>query len=409
MFMPGAFSGKQVDTGDLIIYFDCFSGISGDMSLGALLDAGVDRAELIKMLSGLKIDQFDIEAESTLNHGIAGTNATVHYSKNNCEQRKLPDIERLINKAGLPDIVSTRSLSVFRVLAEAEAAVHGIDVNQVHFHEVGADDAIIDIVGTCAALYLLNIDRVYSSPLPLGRGEVKTEHGVIPLPAPATMEICLSRGVPVYGKQASFEMVTPTGAAIVAALAEFFGPIPAIKINGVGYGVGSHDPGYPNCLRVMLGEKERKDTSYTDTVTVVETAIDDMNPEIYSYLFEKLFEAGALEVYITPVQMKKNRPGALLTVLASPQHLDQIQKIIFKETTTIGLRVEEKTRIICPRDIKTINTRWGPIRVKYLLTAEGEGFSKYSPEYEDCREVASKSGLPLKDIYSLAENLFRNS
>jgi len=378
------------------------------MVLGALLDAGVKIEDLIAMLNTLGLKKYELRVERKISHGITGTDAIVDYDRHGNEERKLPDIIALIRKADLPEVVKHRSILIFQVLAEAESAVHGIGADQVHFHEVGGDDAIIDIVGTAAALYLLGVEKIFCSPLPLGRGEVKTAHGVLPLPAPATLAMCAQKRVPVYGKQADFELVTPTGVAIVTALAESFGPIPECNIFKVGYGSGKFDPGYPNFLRVYLGHIPKRTDGFTDRVIVINTVIDDMNPELYSYLFDLLNEAGALDVFVTPVQMKKNRPGVELTVISPPEIIDVIQQILFKETTTIGLRIQETSRALGVREIVVVNTKWGEIRVKYTKTAGSKDCVNYAPEYEDCRKIASLSGLPLKEVYRMAEELFRH-
>ena len=398
---------ERINKRQRIIYFDCYSGISGDMTLGALLDSGLELKRLQEVLAGLKLKGYKLEAEKTSRGGITGTRALVRLDSSSPVKRHLPDILGLIAKSELPAAVCKKSSAVFNRLAEAEAAVHGIPVEKVHFHEVGAVDAIVDIVGSVSALFLLEIDRIYCSPLPLGRGEVHSAHGRLPLPAPATLELLAKRNVPIEGRDSDFELVTPTGAAIVTALADTFGPLPAFNIETVGYGAGSIDPGYPNFLRLISGSLHMSDPAYEEEVAVIETNIDDQNPEIFGYLMDKLFTAGALDVYYTPVQMKKNRPAVQLSVLAAPEKAGLLQEIIFYETSTLGFRLTTARKIMRPREVATVETEWGPIRIKYSTMPDREHSMHFAPEYEDCQKIARKSGLPLKEIYRLAEYHFR--
>jgi pyridinium-3,5-bisthiocarboxylic acid mononucleotide nickel chelatase len=391
-----------------VLYFDCYSGISGDMTLGALLDLGLDLDQLTALLSRLPLDGYRLEAEKVNRGGIAGTRARVIIDSQTQEARNLPAILKLIGDSDLPAAVKTLGSKAFQLLAEAEAAVHGITVEEVHFHEVGAVDAIIDIVGTAAALYLLGIGEIYCSPLPLGGGEVQAAHGRLPLPAPATVELLAGRKVPVRGSRENFELVTPTGAAIVAAAAKEFGPLPAFTVEAVGYGAGSYDPGYPNYLRLFMGYTDDPLPTQEETLLQIQANIDDLNPEIYGYLLQKLLGCGALDVFFLPVQMKKDRPGVLLTVLLSPDSLQAVREIIFQETSTLGFRAIPTRRIMRPRLSATVETEWGPICIKYCPSVTGEHILHYSPEYEDCCKVARKSGLPLKEIYRIAERLFSN-
>ncbi len=394
--------------GPKTIYFDCYNGISGDMALGALIDSGVNLDELRELLSGLKLAGWSLTTEKVTRGGIAGTRALVGLQESDTVERHLSDILAILDRADLPPAVKQQSRAVFERLAEAEAAVHGISVERVHFHEVGALDAIIDITGTCAALYLLGAGRVVFSPLPAGRGEVHCAHGRLPLPAPATLELLAGCGAPVEGRDTGYELVTPTGAALAVALADSFGPIPAFNITAAGYGAGSIDPGYANYLRVMVGTPGLEEEILEEKVAVLEANIDDLTPEIYGYLMEKLFAAGALDVYFTPVQMKKNRPGVHLTALALPEVVKPVGDLIFAETTTLGFRLTEARKVMRSRDTETVQTRWGPVRVKYTAGPAGRLPGNYSPEYEDCRVVAEQSGLPLKEIYRLVEQIFRD-
>ncbi len=406
--VPTPTTGKDsIKPVEQIIYFDCYSGISGDMTLGALLDCGVDLASLQELLKKLNLSGYRLESEKVTRGGIAGTKALVQLEDNSPVERHLSNILEIIDQSDLPQPVCQNSSAVFRRLAEAEAAVHGIAVEKVHFHEVGALDAIIDIVGTCAALYLLKVDRIYCSPLPASRGEIMSAHGRLPLPAPATLELLTKRQVPIEGHDSNYEMVTPTGAAIVTALADSFGPLNNFNIESVGYGAGSIDPGHPNYLRLLYGYVQISESGYEEKIIVIEANIDDLNPEIYGYLMEKLFAAGALDVYFTPVQMKKNRPGVQLTILSTPEKQKLLQQIVFTETTTLGLRATTTRKIMSARKTKLVQTAWGQVRVKYT-PAQGEHYPlQYCPEYEDCQSIAEQSGLPMKEVYRLAEYHFR--
>ncbi|MDY6826585.1 MAG: nickel pincer cofactor biosynthesis protein LarC [Bacillota bacterium] len=391
-----------------ILYFDCFSGVSGDMILGAALDLGLGLSDLREVLGSLALSGWRLESKRVSLGGIAGTRVIVHVDEDQPPQRNLPAIMALLREADLPDAIYKQSTAVFKRLAEAESAVHNIPVEKVHFHEVGAVDAIIDVVGAAAVIYLLNIDEIYCSPLPAGRGTVKASHGILPLPAPATLEILAGRGVPVEGRENDFEMVTPTGAAVVATFARSFGPLPSFTVEAVGYGAGSYDPGFPNFLRLIKGRCLAIST-FEENVDVIEANIDDLNPEVFGYLMERLLAAGALDVYFTPIQMKKNRPAIKLTVLGPPAQRQKLQVIIFAETTTLGLRLTTARKIMLPRETKVVESQWGPITIKYSSGGEGSPISHLAPEYEDCRKIASLSGLPLLEVYHLAEHLFNSS
>ena len=376
-----------------IAYFDCFSGVSGDMALGALIDLGVPVKDLIsgmKQLKGLK--DWSIETRRERRGAIEGTRISISAGEQ--PHRKFSDIRALINESGLDPRVREKSLAVFERLADAEARVHGVPPDDVHFHEVGALDSILDIAGVIFCLEYLGIEKIYSSPLPLGRGFVKTQHGTIPLPAPAT-SILLS-GAAVYGLPVEREFVTPTGAAILATLAQSYGPIPPMALISTGYGVGADPAGDPpNLLRVMMGEE--KVVLPVRDLLVMETNIDDMNPEFYNYVSGKLFALGALDVSLVPVQMKKNRPGVLLRALVEPALEAAAAGIILSETTTLGVRVIEVRRIELPREEKMVSTVFGPCKVKRaLLPGGGE---RLIPEYEECRRIAEKTGTPIPDVY----------
>lgn len=398
-----AFAPNQ---GNRVLYFDCYSGISGDMALGALLDCGAVLEDVQQLLQNLNLPGWRLQAEKVIRHGLSGTSVTVAVTQPGRAHRGLREITVLIGESALPQPVKDKSIAIFKHLAQAEAAVHGVTVEQVQFHEVGAVDAIIDIVGSVAALYLLKINSIYCSPLPVGRGTVQTAHGLIPLPGPAVMELFKSRQVPVYGVESSWELVTPTGAAIVSTLAEFFGPAPPLAVEGVGYGAGQCDPGYPNYLRVLIGTDVSTSSAWEERVMEIEANIDDLNPEIYGFLMEKLLEEGALDVYFTPIQMKKNRPAVKLAVLTSPQNLNLLLDTIFCETSTLGVRVYEGRKMMRLRAVETVQTDWGPVRVKIVPAEDGRMPLHFAPEYEDCRAIAARTGLPLKEIYRRVDFIF---
>lgn len=375
-----------------VAYFDCFSGISGDMTLGALIDLGVPVEALISEMKNLPIENWSIETVRERRGAIEGTRVLV--SAGDQPHRSFSHIREMIDRSGLDPAVKEKSIAVFTRIAQAEGRVHGVDPEKVHFHEVGAVDSILDIAGTVFCLKYLDIGKIIASPIPLGRGFVNTQHGTIPLPAPATS--LLLSGVPVYGTPIERELVTPTGAAIVSSLAESFGTLPSMTLLSTGFGVGTHpasDP--PNLLRVYLGTE--LDSTRVRQLIMIETSIDDMNPEFYNYVSEKLFALGALDVGIVPVQMKKNRPGVLLRVLIDPAFEDTAAELLFNETTTLGIRVQDVRRIEIPREEKTIATEFGPCRVKRVQLPNGT--ERLIPEYEECRRIAGETGIPIPDVY----------
>jgi len=375
-----------------IAYFDCFSGVSGDMALGALIDLGVPVAALTAEMKKLPLKDWSIETRRERRGAIEGMRVVV--SAGGQPHRSFSDIQVLFNESGLDPSVRSKSLAIFERLADAEGRVHGVSPQDVHFHEVGAVDSILDIAGVVFSLEYLKIEKIYASPVPLGRGFVKTEHGIIPLPGPATS--ILLAGVPVYGLPVERELVTPTGAAILTALAQSYGPIPPMTLISSGYGIGANpasDP--PNLLRVWLGREKPALTERN--LLVIETNIDDMNPEFYNYVSGKLFALGALDVSLVPVQMKKNRPGVLLRALVEPSMETAAAEIILSETTTLGVRVLEVRRIELPREEKMVSTVFGPCKVKRSLLPNGS--ERLIPEYEECRRIAEETGTPLPDVY----------
>ena len=383
-----------------IAYFDCSSGISGDMILGALVDAGAPFDALKEGLTQLSIDGYSITATSVLKKGVKATKVDVVVEGPDLPGRPLKDLREIISDSALDSEIKSKSISIFQRLAEAESVVHNCPIEDVHFHEVGHIDTIVDIVGSVYAFHLLGIDRVVSSPIDTGSGSVKMSHGLFPIPAPVTAE--LLKGVPLYSSGIERELTTPTGAAIITAFASSFQPLPGMTLSKIGYGAGGWELSEkPNVLRVFIGE----DTALynTDEVCVIETNIDDMNPQVYEYLMDRLFEAGALDVYITPVVMKKSRPAQMLSVVADAGRLNDIRELIFRETTTIGVRVKKMSRFVLTRDIKEVHLPYGTVRVK--ISGSGGGVCNIVPEYEDCKALAMKTGIPLRDVIELARRL----
>jgi hypothetical protein len=377
-----------------IAYIDCFSGISGDMFLGALLDAGLPLAELQSQLDLLDLAGYTLTVDRKSCGAIAATTVAVQTTESH-PHRTLGDIRQLITASRLAEPVKATALSIFSLLAEAEAKVHGRPVDTVHFHEVGGIDSIIDIVGAAIGLSALNITSLHCAPLPMPRGWVQCAHGLLPLPAPAVCE--LLQGVPTYGVELSQELVTPTGAAIVKALATEYGPMPTMTITGVGYGAGSQElaNGQPNLLRLVLGTARIAVES--QEVEVVETHLDDWSPETFPYLSERLFALSALDVALIPIQMKKGRPGFLLRVICDRAASLAIKECLLSETTAIGLRFRIEQRWTLPRESGTVPTRWGEVKVKKVTTPAGEVLT---PEYEDCKRVAAANNVPLKEVYA---------
>jgi uncharacterized protein (TIGR00299 family) protein len=374
-----------------ICYLDAFSGISGDMTVGALIDAGADAAALTRMLDGLATGA-TFRVEKTTRRSIAASKFHVHAAAAR-NHRHLIDILDLIEKSGLPAQVKQNSCSVFERLGAAEAKVHGVPIEKVHFHEVGAVDSICDIVGACAAFELLGVDSIHCSPVNVGSGSIQTDHGVLPVPAPATAE--LLAGKPIYARGPCVELTTPTGAAIAATLAAGFGPLPPMRITATGYGAGDKDfPEHANVLRVLIGESSG--AAEATAVSVLEANIDDSSPQLLGYAMERLLESGALDVTLEPVLMKKNRPGTLLRVIAAPEHREALAQLIFAETTTLGLRIYSAERRVKARHLAEIETAHGKVRIK--VSENGS----FAPEYEDCRRIARETGVPLKQILAEA-------
>ena len=434
-----------------IAYFDCFSGISGDMCLGALVDAGVPMEKLKKEIKKIPIEGYEIHAKKVKRAGIAATKVDVIQKVKSKEQERtkrkgqraesnnppLPpfphssgfteakekggeggfehmekrwkDIEKIIHNSALSQVVKQKGLKVFKYLFEAEAKVHGEKFNNIHLHELSAVDCIVDVFGTIIGLDTLGVKKVYSSPMNLGSGSVETDHRVLPVPAPATAEIL--KGVPVYSTDTSFELTTPTGAAILKELSSGFGSIPPMNIDKTGTGAGSKNfKDRPNVLRLFVGNLRDKNVPPIDrrgfltpqkgfsneTIYVIEANIDDMNPQVYEYVMGKLFKEGALDVFLTQILMKKGRPGIKLSVLSKVADRELLMKTILRETTTIGLRFYEVSRVVLQRETKLVNTEFGKVRVKFSRL--GDEILKATPEYEDCKRIAKKQKIPLIEV-----------
>ena len=373
-----------------IAHFDAFSGIAGDMTVAALIDVGAPSDVLFAGLDSLGTGaRFSVERVKR--HGIAGTKFNVEFEDGH-KHRHLPHIVKMIEASALPEKAKANAIHVFEVLGAAEAQVHGVPIEKVHFHEVGAVDSISDIAGACYGLELLGVESVHCSAVNTGSGTVEADHGVMPVPTPATA--LLLAGKPAYARGPETELTTPTGAALMAALASGFGAMPPMRLAAQGFGAGTKDfPEMANLLRVLIGEASG--AAESTTVSVLEANIDDCSPQVLGYAMERLFEAGALDVTLSPLVMKKQRPGSLLRVIATPETREALVAIIFNETTTLGLRVYDADRRVQARDFETVETPFGPVRVKV-------GEYGASPEYDDCRELALKTGVPLKEILAVA-------
>jgi uncharacterized protein (TIGR00299 family) protein len=437
-----------------IAYFDCIAGASGDMILGALVDAGLPLETLRERLEALHLADFELRARRVAKNAFAATKIDVIVA-DDVPERHLADIEAIVMDSDLVPEIKERAVAIFRRMGEAEANIHGTTMEHVHLHELGGVDTIVDVVGALVGLDALGVEQVVASPVPLGRGFIQGAHGQIPLPAPAT--VALLKGAPVVGSPLEMETVTPTGAALLTSLASSFGPIPSMTLEALGYGAGSRDLPIPNVIRLLIGEAAAQKpqaphhhhphphqhthnhehphdhehsqdhvhdhphehshspnlpiTNHqspitspscldTSTLSVLETNIDDLNPEIYEYVMGKLFEAGALDVYLAPIQMKKNRPATLLRVLCHPDDVQTMTAILFVETSTLGVREQSVARHALPRVIEHVDTPYGPVHVKVAELPDGT--TKRAPEYEDCRCLAEEHGVPLREVYRAA-------
>jgi hypothetical protein len=379
-----------------VAYLDCFSGIAGDMLVGALLDAGLPFGILDAEIAKLGLKEVTLSAEKAKRKGITGTDFKVAVGHDH-HHRSLTTIEKIINESTLEEPIKQTAIRIFRRLGEAEAGVHGVDIEKVHFHEVGALDAIVDIVGAAIGFHHLGIGRVVCSPINVGSGTVKAAHGVMPVPAPATAT--LLTGVPTYVDGPAMELTTPTGAAVAVTMSESFGSMPAMAVSSIGYGAGDNDlKDRANVLRVLIGETSAA-TESTE-VWVIEANIDDMSPQIAGYARGRLLAAGALDATLTPVFMKKDRPGYTLTVLAALENREALADLVFAETTTLGLRMYPAQRRILDREWKTVTTPYGEVRVK--IASQSGKVKTVTPEYEDCKKLALEKGVPLKDVLAAA-------
>lgn len=388
------------------LYFDCFAGASGNMILAALVALGVDKNELIEQIKLLDVSDFEIEFTTKDKSGISAVHAEVKVPREHAH-RHLPHIEKIINDSRLSEKVKKRAMAIFTKLAEAEAKVHGIEIEKVHFHEVGAMDAIIDVVGACIGFEMLGVEKFACSKIHVGSGFVEMAHGKFPVPPPAVAE--LLRGFPVYSTEIEGELTTPTGAAIIATLCDEFGQIPEMRIEKTAYGAGTRDyKDFPNVLRLILGEvKSRKskvespNTSdhrppTTDHLFLIETNLDDVSPQILGFVMERAFEIGALDCWFTPIQMKKNRPATMVSILCAEEEKENLLELLYTETTTLGVRIRGVERNCLPREIIKIETEFGEVDVK--IARFGEKIVNVKPEYEQIREIAVKSNKTLREI-----------
>jgi hypothetical protein len=387
-----------------VAYIDCIAGVSGDMLLGALLDAGVAESELRARLNDLALPGFALTVNKVQKVGIGAVKVDVQVT-DHATERHVPAIIDLVERSAVADPIKRRAAAIFRRLGEVEAAIHGTTPERVHLHELGGIDTVVDVVGVLIGFDLLGVDKVVCSPLPLARGFVNAAHGRLPLPAPAT--VALLEGVPVTGAEVTGELVTPTGAALVTSLAAEFGPLPAMELAATGYGAGNADRAIPNVVRLLVGRAPAGAAGAAgdgeappERLHMIETNIDDMNPEWYDYVSAALFDAGALDVFTQPAAMKKNRPATLLCVLCRPDHRAGLRRILFRETTTIGVREYPVQRYALQRAAATVDTGYGAIRVKFV---HGAGIERrWTPEYDDCRRAAEATGTPLQEVYRSA-------
>ncbi len=385
-------------------YLDGSSGISGDMFLGAMLDAGFDAKQLLDELKKLSLGFFKLKRTRASRGGVMGTRFEVEVTGDH-PHRHLKDIEEIIQPSSISATAKENALKIFRKLAEAEGKIHGKPATEIHFHEVGAMDAIIDIVGACVGVEALEISELVCSPLNVGSGKVEAAHGSLPVPAPATAE--LLQGVPVYSSGVEGELVTPTGAAIITTLAKSFGPLPPFKIEKIGYGVGAKEfPKHPNVARLFLGErlesaKGQPGLPGEELVSLIEANVDDMNPQIFGYFVDQALAAGALDVTCSHLQMKKNRPGLQITILATTDKADALAQLVFEQTTTIGVRIYEARRKVLEREHVEVETPYGKVRMK-VAKREGKILNA-APEFEDCQKLAAEKNVPLKQVMAAAQ------
>ncbi len=391
-----------------VLYLDCFSGASGDMLIGALLDAGLPFDLLRGALGSLAIDdECAVSVERVSRSGVGAAQFIVTETAADAgshRHRHLPGITKLVDRSALSVDAKARANRLFRRLAETEASIHQMPVEKVHLHEVGALDSIVDIVGGVFGLEWFGAERIVASPLNVGSGTVVCEHGTLPVPAPATA--ALIKGVPVYAAGSPGEKLTPTGALLVTEFADEYGVMPSMRIERIGYGAGSRDPkDYPNVLRVLVGDTDTP--SLSNRITVVECEIDDMNPQIFGVLMDRLYDAGAVDVFYTAVQMKKNRPGTHVTVLVPPGRREAVSTALFRDSTTIGLRYSEVARDTLSRELVSVSTRFGDVRCK--VARQDGAVTNVAPEFDDCVRLADQHGVPVKDVQAAGIQAYRES
>lgn len=377
-----------------IAYFDCFSGISGDMVLGALVDAGLPLEIFTELIDNLNLPGCRITSRKVKRAGILATKIDITFPP---EKKSPAEILSLIQSLDIPQKLKEKSKRIFLTIAKTEAYIHQEDIDSLHLHELGSIDTLIDIVGSVVGLDRMGVKKVYSSPVNVGGGTVKSAHGLLPVPAPATVRIL--KGVPIYSSGVEAELTTPTGAAILTGFSPIYGPLPPMKLEKIGYGAGGRELSLPNLLRVLIGEQDTQPEE--EWVSILETNIDDMNPEFYEYVIESLLKKGALDVFLTPVQMKKSRPGVLLSVICYEEKQDELLKVLFTETPTLGVRISHVRRKKLKREIKKLKTSLGDVRVKIGIL--NEKIVSVSPEYEDCKKVALEKNMPLRKVYEVVK------
>ncbi len=386
------------------LHFDCFSGVSGDMLLGALVDVGLPLPELSRGLKAVKLGGYALRAATVKRGGMPAIKVDVVIARGVGAPLALRRIQHLIASSRLPDLVKNRGREVFDRLAQAESRAHRTPVARVHFHEVGVVDSLVDVLGSLLGCHLLGVDAITSSAVNLGAGTIECEHGTLPVPGPAVA--ALARGLPVYSAGPARELTTPTGLAVLSVLAQDFCPLPAMRPTAIGYGAGTADPdGWPNALRVFLGEPVPAAPGEQDVVVQLETNLDDLNPQAYETVMARLFAAGALDVTLAPVIMKQGRPGIVLTALAPPQKADAVAGVVLVETTSLGVRMQEVRRRLLARQIESVPLRGGTVRIK--VATVGRGRTKAAPEYQDCKRIAEQSGRPVRDVMDEAMLAYR--
>jgi pyridinium-3,5-bisthiocarboxylic acid mononucleotide nickel chelatase len=387
------------------LHFDCFSGVSGDMVLGALVSAGLSWTSLVDGLKRLKLRGYRLQKREVHRGALPAIKVDVIVQQGFQRPLSLSRIRKILADSTLPGPVKERSRSVFDRLAEAESLAHRVDVKDVHFHEVGVMDSFIDVVGGVLGCYLLNATRVTASPINVGAGSIQTSHGLLPVPGPAVA--ALARGVPIYADGPRCELATPTGVALLRTLASEFGPLPTMRSMAVGYGAGDHNPdGWPNVLRLFVEEEPTSAANQTERMIQIDTNLDDLSPQTYEYIMEQLFRVGAVDVVLVPVIMKKSRPGILLSCLATEDRTDAVVEILFQETTTLGVRLHEVRRRVLTRRFVPVTTQGGVVRMK--VAEVGAGWEKAAPEYEDCKAIAQRTGRPLKTVMEEALMVYRH-